>query len=176
MIAQIPMCRCMHGQLKRHAIPPQDPPKPTKYDPKDYFLNDQRDYEKAPGIKDPKKFVYPKPIVMDVKPYKCMDYTEADYGNAWMTVYGENLGKKSLKDIAGIYIVAGEHEFQCTNVMVGPAPPPQPKPVSSKDQGTNNSSINSTKMAAEDQNMLDELDEIGVTDNSNNLKQSKIKS
>jgi hypothetical protein len=48
--------------------------------------------------------------------------------------------------------------------------------VSSNGQETNkNSSINSTRLTAQDQNVIDELDEIGVNDNNNNLKQRKDK-
>ena len=60
----------MRGQLQRHVVPPPDQRKPAKFQPKHYFLRDQRDYEKAPGIKDPKKFVHPKPTILDIKPYK----------------------------------------------------------------------------------------------------------
>ena len=118
----------MRGQLVRHVVPPPNQRKPAKFQPKDYFLRDQRDYEKSPGIKDPKKFVHPKPMILDIKPYKCMDYTLSDIDNAWMTIYGENLGRNDLRDVGGISIVAGEHEFPCSNIVIGPPPPRRPGP------------------------------------------------
>ena len=43
-----------NGQVKSRVLPPPDPPVPPKFDPKDYFMNDQRDYTKVPGEKDPR--------------------------------------------------------------------------------------------------------------------------
>ena len=148
----------MRGQLQRYVIPPPDPRKPAKFQPNDYFLRDQRDYEKAPGIKDPKKFVHPKPTILDIKPYKCMNYTLSDIDNAWMTIYGENLGRNDLRDVGGITIVAGEHEFPCSNIVIGPPPPRRP-PISQ-------ASTDVTNSTGKDEDTIDELDEIGINNDA----------
>ena len=159
----------MHGQLRRYVIPPKDPPPPEKFRPKDYFMDDQRDYEKAPGIKDAKKLVLPRPIITTVEPYACMKYSIDDLNNAWMTITGFNLAKKDLKDVGGIFIVAGEHEFKCTGVVAGHPPPREPS--QERNSSSNNSSSNNSSKASnngigdEDQNMIDELDELGINDN-----------
>ena len=61
MIARTMDISMMKRQLRRYVIPPKDPPPPETFNPKDYFMDDQRDYEKAPGIKRYKK-VLPAPI------------------------------------------------------------------------------------------------------------------
>ena len=44
----------------------------------------------------------------------------------------DNLWRKfsrnDLRDVGGITIVAGEHEFPCSNIVIGPPPPRRPPP------------------------------------------------
>ena len=43
-----------NGQVQSRVMPPPDPPVPPKFNPKDYFMRDKRDYTKVPGEKDPR--------------------------------------------------------------------------------------------------------------------------
>ena len=62
------------GQITGIVQAPKDPPVPPKYNPKDYFLDDRRDYTKASGSKDPLDATFPMPSCTSVTPLRSSEF------------------------------------------------------------------------------------------------------